>query len=483
MNVTFVGDSPSGSCPKQITRTYQGLDACQNVGTCTQLITVHDTTPPSLTCPDPVTVQCDSEVPPPDPSSVQTSDNCAGQVTVIHLGDSPSGSCPTQITRTYQGTDACQNVATCTQLITVHDTTPPSLTCPDATTVQCDADVPAPDPATVIATDNCGGQVTVIHLSDESSGSCPRTITRTYQGTDACQNVATCTQVITVHDTTPPSLTCPQGVTVECDVNIPPPDITAVQATDNCGGAVTISHVGDVPVGTCPTIITRTYQGIDDCQNVGTCTQIITVHDTTPPVITCPPDFTLPCGTSTAPTVTGFATATDNCVAFPPVTFTDLPTGQCPDASTIVRTWSTTDGCNTVTCQQTITLTQGPGSGCTPGSVVNLGGDAELPAPFLTSTMPTIGQYLSFHITNAPPNGQIIFLAQGQPFPAPLNIVDGCVLWVDPAVSMSVDFWFTDSNGDWVSRILLAQIPELLNMVLRIQAGVIAPGGPLALCS
>src|SRR4029078_172310 len=114
---------------------------------------------------------------------------------------------------------------------------------------------------------------------------------RTYKATDSCGNMNTCTQTITVNDTTPPSITCPGPVSVQCFSLVPPPSITGVTATDNCGGPVTVGFVSDVATnGTsnCFNVITRTYQGVDACGNVGACTQTITVNDTTPPSITCP---------------------------------------------------------------------------------------------------------------------------------------------------------------------------------------------------
>ena len=114
----------------------------------TQTITVNDTTPPSITCPGPVSVQCFSLVPAPNTASVTASDNCGGAVHVVHVGDSASNgtsSCNNVITRTYQGDGRVRQHGTCTQTITVNDTTPPSITCPGAVAVQCFSLVPAPN--------------------------------------------------------------------------------------------------------------------------------------------------------------------------------------------------------------------------------------------------------------------------------------------------------------------------------------------------
>ena len=75
--------------------------------------------------------------------------------------------------------------------------------------------VPAPDISSVTASDGCGGAVTVTWEGDTMSlSNCVNqfTLTRTYKAADLCGNSATCTQTITVNDTTPPSITCPAAV-------------------------------------------------------------------------------------------------------------------------------------------------------------------------------------------------------------------------------------------------------------------------------
>src|SRR5262249_13802920 len=86
-------------------------------------------------------------------------------------------------------------------------TTPPVLSgCPgqSSVTFQCIADVPAA--ATVTATDCKGIQVDVSFNETQSKpgSSCNNTITRTWTATDSFGNTASCSQTITVNDTTPP---------------------------------------------------------------------------------------------------------------------------------------------------------------------------------------------------------------------------------------------------------------------------------------
>lgn len=76
-------------------------------------------------------------------------------------------------------------------------------------------------------------------------------------------NLAACTQVITVFDNVPPTITCPAAVTVKCASQVPAPNTGMVMASDNCGGTTTITHVGDaISNQTCVNrfIVTRTYR-------------------------------------------------------------------------------------------------------------------------------------------------------------------------------------------------------------------------------
>src|SRR5207244_7313412 len=122
-------------------------------------------------------------------------------------------------TNTRDATDCSGNhSATCSQTITVVDTTAPTIGAAGAnTTIQC-PNSPVFTPPT--ASDTCGG-ATVNELSDTSTaGTCAGTYTetRTWDGTDCSGNhSATRSQTITVVDTTPPTIGG-QGsnATIEC---------------------------------------------------------------------------------------------------------------------------------------------------------------------------------------------------------------------------------------------------------------------------
>ena len=217
------------------------------------------------------------------------------------------------MTRTYSIADTCDNVSSCTQVFTVDDITPPVITCPVGITVECFVALPLAYTtyaefvtAGGSASDNCGLVESTFTLVSQTTGAgiCPRTVTRTYSIADTCDNVSICTQVFTVDDITPPVITCPVGITVECFVALPLAYTTFAEfvtaggtASDNCGLVEsTFTLVSQTTgAGICPRTVTRTYSIADTCNNVSSCTQVFTVDDITPPVITCPVGITVEC--------------------------------------------------------------------------------------------------------------------------------------------------------------------------------------------
>src|SRR4029077_3187750 len=98
--------------------------------------------------------------------------------------------------------------STCSQKVTIVDTTSPVITCSNTNkTVEQGAtwDFDAPT-----ATDNSGSDtITVVSTVTNVTVHCGTTFdaTRTWQATDACGNFAQCSQKVTIVDTTAPVIT------------------------------------------------------------------------------------------------------------------------------------------------------------------------------------------------------------------------------------------------------------------------------------
>lgn len=425
VTISFISDVISGqTCANRytITRTYRATDICGNFTNCVQTITVSDFTVPTLTCPNPITLTCASQVPAPAPGTVPASDNCVGAVTVTFVSDVISSQTCTNkysIFRTYRATDVCGNSATCGQVITVNDVLPPSINCPQDIVVSCASQVPASNTSLVTASDNCGGTVTVAFVSDVVSNQiCDNryTITRTYRATDLCGNSSTCSQTITVNDITKPQIVgVPANVVIECDKPIPP--VPTVVATDNCGGTVTLTYTQTSTQSPwssqCESIaylITRTWVATDACGNNTSKVQTIKVQDTKPPsfISTPPANITVECeedGSNNQDPI-----PYDACDKNPTMLL-DIKyipyLNDCVNSYTVINTWTAGDRCgNTVKFVQHIYVvdTEAPVIKC-PSNILIY---SQTPVP-VTWVTPTADDYCDGAITcvqtAGPPNG------------------------------------------------------------------------------
>lgn len=352
----------AGICNLDCEVTLRVSDGVAPPQECTALVSVRDSNAPGITCPADASVACNADTTPAATGRATATDECNPDVTVTHSDLETPGACPQArtITRTWTATDSCGNSASCTQTISVTDTTAPMIVqCPGYIQVTCEQGTDPSMTGVPTATDNCDPAPTATYSDSVDNGQCPiaSIITRTWTVSDACGNTATCLQTIKVRDTRRPVLTCPPDRTINCGESKQPSNTGYATATDGCDTNPRITYCDDV-CGQCPKIIRRTWRATDDCGNCATCVQTITVVDNQAPVITCPPDVTRSCGQSTSPGSTGRATAEDNCDSCPDVSYCDTRVGCCPGPVTITRVWTARDRCgNRSTCTQVIQLT------------------------------------------------------------------------------------------------------------------------------
>ena len=285
-NVTVIHLSDTrtnGNCPYNyvLTRRWRATDRCGNSISVSQRITVVDNTKPAFTwVPANQTIECsDPAIPIGTPTAT---DNCDPNVTVTYLGEvCMYFNCPVnrQLRRTWKATDACGNWTTAIQTIDIRDTQAPDFTSvPASITIECSSLFPV-SPGSATATDACAGYVHVVYNGQTSAaGSCPQEyiVTRRWTATDECGNSKTATQTITVRDTQAPTFNnAPADVTVMCGAA---PSVPVVTASDNCDNHVPVTYLGETSNGpNCPYTITRTWTVADDCGNVNTHTQTISV--------------------------------------------------------------------------------------------------------------------------------------------------------------------------------------------------------------
>ena len=349
--VKTAGSFVAGSCANAgtYTNTWTVSDACGNAVAAdfTQVITIIDNTAPvwttaagalnrTLECGDTTGLAAAQALVP------AASDNCDPTLVPDKIaGPFISGTCANSgtYTNTFTVSDDCGNISSVyTQVITINDNTQPDITCPGNVSIDCDESIDPTNTGFATATDNCDPDPAITFSDVNIAGSCADsyTIQRTWTATDTCGNSSICMQVISLQDVSPPVLVgVPPNVTVPCD-NIPP--APAVTATDNCDLSVTVnfSQINNVING-CGTI-TRSWTATDDCLNTADSMQIITVIDTTAPVlIGVPANDTVSCESVPNPPV---VTVTDNCDPTVFVIFNETVNTVEEGCGEIIRTWS-----------------------------------------------------------------------------------------------------------------------------------------------
>jgi gliding motility-associated-like protein len=252
---------------------------------------------------------------------------------------------------TFTVTDECGNSTTTTATFKIKDTQGPVFAdMPKDFKLRCGEPIPKMRNPSV--SDLCSPNIKIVPTEKEEilCGD-TRKITRTWLATDACGNSTTATQTITTEDTDPPVLENVPNAPLRLSCKDPIPSGKEVTATDYCSGTMKVTMTdkpGRVICGSNYTI-NRQWTAIDNCGNVAEATQVITIGDFDPPVITgVPDDITVSCGNLIgipSRTVKASAKCSDNIR----LTTSDKPVpGPCTDQYVVLRTWTATDQCGNV---------------------------------------------------------------------------------------------------------------------------------------
>ena len=418
VTVSHVSDSADPGCTGTVVRTYRVEDDCGNFIEVTQNILIADDVNPTADAlPAIGPYACYGDIPAPNSSDVpNAADNCGLAVTVSHISDSADPGCTGTVTRTYRVEDVCGNFIEVTQTIFLNDDVAPTADAlPDLGPYACYGDIPAANIADITGvTDNCGLAVTVSHVSDSGDPGCVGTVTRTYRIEDVCGNSIEVTQSIVIEDNVAPTADAlPDIGPYACYRDIPAPDITVVQnAMDNCGLAVTVTHISDSPDPGCTGTVIRIYQVEDACGNFIELTQNIAIQDDIPPIANPLADMgpyacyrDIP-----APTISVIQDENDNCRLSVVVSHvSDSPDPGC--TGTVVRTYRVEDVCgNFIEVTQNILINDNVPPTADP--LLDIGPFAcyaDIPAPNSSDVLNAIdncGQPVSIsHVSDSPDPG------------------------------------------------------------------------------
>ncbi|MDE1845069.1 MAG: HYR domain-containing protein [Thaumarchaeota archaeon] len=243
----------------------------------------------------------------------------------------------TQTTNPTQQVTVTQNTtqANTVKITDPTDHTPPSITAPSDMTLEATGILTPVSIGQATGTDDSG----IASITSNAPQKFPLGITMiTWTAIDNGGNVAKAVQKITVVDTTPPVLTAPQPVTVEAKT----PDHNSVDiGLPSVNDAVGVESVtNDAPPYFSIGKTTVTWKAIDTSGNAATATQVVTVKDTTSPVIHAPSDITQEATNPSSNVVNlGNSTVTDNGII---KSVTNNAPAVFPIGKTTV-TWTATD--------------------------------------------------------------------------------------------------------------------------------------------
>ncbi len=149
-----------------------------------------------------------------------------------------------------------------------------TLLCASNRVVECGSDWGFTPPTVQSAC--CSLPATIAVVSTVTNGVCPQFITRTWLATNGCGQFATCSQIVTVVDTAPPTITCPTNIIVLSATNVVVE--YAPIAADTCDPDVRVSCVPPSGTAFAPGT-TNLIQcvAIDACGHSNTCTFTVAI--------------------------------------------------------------------------------------------------------------------------------------------------------------------------------------------------------------
>jgi len=396
--------------------TLKVTDPCGATSQATVTVRVVDTTAPTVACPPAMSIavgpNCQAAVP-NVLTQVTASDNCtAGGALAVTQSPAEGtlvglGSVPIQLT----AIDISGNSSTCNLLLTVVDSTAPSISAASPITLSAGANCQAAVPnvlANVLASDNCTPAELLTRAQTPAAGT-PVGVGQSsilVSVTDASGNSATTSVVLNVVDASapvilsaPPSITLSVGSTCQAAV---PNVLPNIVASDNCTANDQLVATQNPSAGTLvspgQSAITVT---VNDSAGNSVATNIpLNVIDTTPPVIlSTPSPIIVSAGANCqAPVPNALAAilVSDNCTPA-----NELVITQSPEAGTLVS-----PGQNTIT----ITATDATGNQST----------RTIPLSVVDGAAPTIKSVCASPNVISPPNHRLV------PVTVSVAATDGC---------------------------------------------------------
>ena len=332
----------------ETTVTWTAVDTSGNSASATQIVTIVDTTKPGLSIPQDQTVEASSLEGTLVEIGQAEAHDITGISSIVH--DAPDAFPLGSTLITWTTTDNHDNITTAYQRITVVDTTTPTIISPQ------DILAEAVDPTMNyigIGELDAADDVGIESVTNDKPITFPfGSTTVTWTVTDTSGNISQVSQVVTLVDTTDPEIIVPSDIVAEAtDLSGTMIELGEATAHDVMGIASVTEHpprffvLGETTV---------TWTATDTSGNSASATQIVTIVDTTSPIITAPDSITAEATSADSNTVALGNPVSSDLVDIPSIS------NNAPDVFPLGETtvtWTAVDESgNSASATQTVTI-------------------------------------------------------------------------------------------------------------------------------
>jgi hypothetical protein len=288
------------TCERELRREWRAVDACDNVESASQVITLIDQASPSLFVPGDTSVSCSHY----DSLEVATAWDDSNETVSPTYSDSLSGCL---VSRKWEARDACGNEAKSRIQLIALKIDPPKVKFPPNITVTC-LDKTSPSETGepfVVPSSLCGWKISAnftVAYDDEGQGkrNCDRVIHRRWKIEDMCGNSVTALQTIYIVHQDPVLRSFPDFTTSCRGVKMTYP---GEQLISFCG-ATKVAHSSKLKGSS----VVRKWTAVDRCGRRAVAKmQTLKLYED-PPTVRVPQDVSIKCNDSSHPDVTGWAT-------------------------------------------------------------------------------------------------------------------------------------------------------------------------------
>ena len=284
-NADITDDAPDAFPLGPTTITWTATDKSTNEMMDTQVVTVVDTTKPDITAPGNIIKEATGPTTPVTVGLATAMDLVTASVIITRTPEGNEFAVGTH-TITWKADDDNGNIITAEQTVTITDTTAPviALLGDNPQTVEFGSVYTDPGATATDAVDDNDELTTQIAAISTVDTGTVGDYTITYTVSDTATNAATpVIRMVTVTDTAAPTITAPADITLEATDTLTPLGRTHYGTATS--GDDTADITDDAPDAFPLGATTITWTATDKSNNEDRATQVVTVVDTTKPVI------------------------------------------------------------------------------------------------------------------------------------------------------------------------------------------------------